>query len=443
MEQPKGFEEPGKETWVWMLQKGLYGMKQVGRIWNKMMNKAMISWGFTCLACESCIYYRRRDSGIVIVAVHVDDFLSAAHLPQENTAFRAQMKTIWNILDLGKARFCVGITISHDRLARTVSLSQTALIDRIITQSSQQDTYPAKMLMDPGLKLRRPDPSKMTTHDKAELAKFPYRLLIGCLLYLSVALRPDITYAVQQLSQFLDSYSYMHWNAAIQIVCYLKGTWELKLVLGSTNPISLVRFTDSDWANCLDTRRSVGGYAFTLGSGVISWATWKQKTVASSSCEAEYMAAFECGKEAIWLQTLLSGIDFTPAASTPILCDNNAAINLSEDPSLHQQVKHIDIKFHFLCKHIHSGDLKLSYVNTHDNIANIFTKALDTTKFEKLHLFLGLVLKPTTWFHSRRSVAMPRWGGVLRSGQYTVTKSNNMFFYFFLLSFLYLPDSLS
>ena len=210
MEQPKGFEEPGKETWVWMLQKGLYGMKQVGRIWNKMMNKAMISWGFTCLACESCIYYRRRDSGIVIVAVHVDDFLSAAHLPQENTAFRAQMKTIWNILDLGKARFCVGITISHDRLARTVSLSQTALIDRIITQSSQQDTYPAKMLMDPGLKLRRPDPSKMTTHDKAELAKFPYRLLIGCLLYLSVALRPDITYAVQQLSQFLDSYSYMH-----------------------------------------------------------------------------------------------------------------------------------------------------------------------------------------------------------------------------------------
>jgi len=104
--------------------------------------------------------------------------------------------------------------------------------------------------MDPGLKLRRPDPSEMTAHDKAELAKFPYRSLVGCLLYLSVASRPDITYAVQQLSQFLDSYSYAHWNAAIRIVRYLKGTRELKLVLGGTNPISLVGFTDSNWANC-------------------------------------------------------------------------------------------------------------------------------------------------------------------------------------------------
>ena len=391
MEQPNGFEEPGKETWVWKLQKGLYGMKQAGRIWNRTMNDAMISWGFTRLACESCIYYRRKESGIVIAAVHVDDFLSVAKPPQENTVFKAQMKTLWNISDLGNVRFCVGIAIDRDRAAKTISLSQTALIDRIIAQFGQQDAYPAKTPMDPGLKLRRPNQSELTTHDKTELVKFPYRSLVGCLLYLSVASRPDITYAVQQLSQFLDSYSFAHWNAAIRIVRYLKGTRELKLVLGGTNPISLVGFTDSDWANCLDTRRSVGGYSFTLGSGVVSWTTRKQKTVASSSCEAEYTAAFECGKEAIWLRTLLSGIGFAPGTSTPILCDNNAAINLSEDPSLHQRVKHVDIKFHFLRERVHSGDLKLSYINTHDNLADIFTKALDTTKFEKIRRFLGLL----------------------------------------------------
>jgi hypothetical protein len=88
---------------------------------------------------------------------------------------------------------------------------------------------------------------------------------------------------------------------AIWIVQYLKGTQELKLVLGGTNPISLIGFTDSDWANCLNTRKSVGGYAFTLRSGVIFWTTRKQKTIASSSCEAEYTVAFECTKEAIWL----------------------------------------------------------------------------------------------------------------------------------------------
>ena len=177
---------------------------------------------------------------------------------------------------------------------------------------------------------------------------------------------------------------------AICVVRYLKGTHELKLVLGRWNPISLIGFTDSDWANCLDTRRSVGRYSFMLGSSIISWTTRKQKTVASSSCEAEYTAAYECGKEAIWLRMLLSSIGFTPPGPTSILCDNNAAINLSEDPSLHQRVKHVDIKYHFLREHVHSRELKLSYVNTHHNIADIFTKALDTTKFKKLWGFLGL-----------------------------------------------------
>jgi hypothetical protein len=160
------------------------------------MNDAIISWGFTCLACESCIYYHRRDTGIVIAGVHVDDFLSVADPPQENTAFKSQIKGIWTISDLGEVRFCVGIAVACDREAHTISLSQTALIDRVITQFGQQDAYPAKMPMDPGLKLRRPNQSELTSHDKEELAKYPYRSLVRCLLYLSITLRPDITYAI-------------------------------------------------------------------------------------------------------------------------------------------------------------------------------------------------------------------------------------------------------
>jgi len=183
------------------------------------------------------------------------------------------MSKIWTISVLGEARFCVGIAIFCNKEAQTISLSQTALIDRIITQFGQQDAYPTKTPMDPGLKLRCPNPSDMTSNDKLELSKYLYRSLVRCLLYLSVTSCPDITYAVQQHSQFLDSYSYVHWGMAICVVQYLKGTCELKLVLGGRNPISLVGFTNSDWANCLDTRRSVGGYSFTLGSGIISWTT--------------------------------------------------------------------------------------------------------------------------------------------------------------------------
>jgi transposase InsO family protein len=390
MEQPQGFEEAGKEDWVWKLQRGLYGIKQAGRIWNKTMNDAMISWGFTRLSCESCIYYRNDATGIVIAAVHVDDFLSIANSPAANEAFKSQMKEIWTISDLGEVKQLVGIAISRDRSARTVSLSQTALIDRLISQFGQQDAYPVDTPMDSGLKLRRPDRSKFTPEDNAALAKLPYRSLVGCLLYLAIASRLDITYAVQQLSQFLDCYSYAHWNAAVRVLRYLKGTRELALVLGGTNPIELLGFTDSDWANCLDTRRSIGGYAFTLGSGIISWNCRKQKTVASSSCEAEYTAAYESCKEAIWLRSLLLNIGFPPSGPTTILCDNNAAISLSEDPSLHQRVKHIDIKYHALRERVHSKEIQLSYINTNDNIADLFTKALDRIKFTRLRGFLGI-----------------------------------------------------
>ena len=284
------------------------------------------------------------------------------------------MKEIWKISSLGEAKFCVDIRITLNRKDRTVSLSQTTLIHKIIHQFGQQDAYPANSPMDPGLKLRCPN---ISTEDQECLSRLPYQSLIGCLIYLSVGTRPDITYAVQQLSQFLDSYMYAHWNAAIRVVCYLKGTQDLKLTLGSHKSIELLGLTDSDWANCLDMRRSIGGYSFTLGSGLISWTTHKQKTVATSSCEAEYTAAFEAAKESIWLRNLLLNIGFPQKSPTTILCDNNATINLSEDPSLHQHVKHINIKYHFLREHVNMGEITLKYINTNDNLTDIFTKAIE------------------------------------------------------------------
>ena len=390
MEQPKGFEEQGKEEWVWMIQQGLYGMKQSGRIWNQMMNEQMLSWGFTRLSCESCIYYRSSDSGTIISAVHVDDFLSIASNKDENERFKNQMRDVWTISDLGAVRFVVGIAVTWDQPNHTVMLSQTALIDKIVSQFGQKNASPAPVPMDPGLKLRRADYKKLTHEELEQISKLPYRSLVGCLLYLSIGTCPDITYSIQQLSQFLNCYTYAHWNAALRVVCYLSGTRNFKLHLGGENSISLLGFTDSDWANCLDTRRSVGGHAYTLGSGVVSWQAQKQKTVAASSCEAEYVAAFEASKEVIWLRTLLNAIGHKPEKPTTILCDNNAAINLSEDPLLHDRVKHIDIKHHFLRERVQSQDITLSYINTHDNIADIFTKALDTKKFTRFRNFLGL-----------------------------------------------------
>ncbi|CAA7267819.1 unnamed protein product [Cyclocybe aegerita] len=356
MEQPEGFEEPEKKDWVWKLQRGLYGMKQSGRIWNQTMNDAMIGWGFTKLTSEPCIYYRKTDTDSTC----------------ENDTFEIQMQGLWEISSR-PVKFC------------------TALIDKVVSQFGQSDAHPISTPMDPGLKLCRPDPKDITPTERTQLNKLPYRSLVGCLIYLAIGTRPDISYAVQQLSQFLNCYTYAHWTAATRVVRYLKGTRSLALRLGGKGSIRLLGFTDSDWANCLDTRRSVGGYGFTLGSGVISWTSKKQSTIATSTCQAEYMAAFDASKEAMFLRNLLSEVNFAPNQPTTILCDNNAAIIISEDPLHHNRTKHFDIRYHYLREHVQTHDISLAYINTKDNLADIFTKALPTQQFIRLRSFLGLV----------------------------------------------------
>jgi hypothetical protein len=336
MYQPTGFEELGKEDWVWKLVRGLYGMKQAGWIWNRTLHGRMLEWGFTRLSSESCVYYRKTPTGTVLAAIHVDDFLSVASSREENERFKEQMRQVWTISDPGDVRFVVGIAVEWDRPNHTVMLSQTALIDRIIAQFGQLDASPLSMPIAPGLKLRRVDLATLSETDRHTLSKLPYRSLVSSLLYLAVSSRPDISYAVQQLSQYLDCFTFAHWNATIRVVRYLKGTRSLRLHLGGSHDLTLTGYTDSDWANCLDTRRSVGGYAFSLGSGIVSWNARKQKTVAASSCEAEYVAAFNAAKENSWLWALFHEIGFTFPKPTIIRYDNNAAICLSEDPLLHE-----------------------------------------------------------------------------------------------------------
>ena len=322
--------------------------------------------------------------GTIIAAVHVDDFLTIASSKDENERFKSQMREAWTISDLGDARFVIGMAVEWDRPRQAVFLSQKSLIDRIVLQFGQADATPLSIPMSPGLKLRRANPDTLSTDDRLSLSRLPYRSLVGSLLYLAICSRPDIAYAVQQLSQFLDFFSFAHWHAAIRVVRYLKGTRHLRLRLGGTNGLRLLGYSDSDFTNCPDTRRSVGGYSFSLGSGVISWSAKKQKTVTTSSCEAEYVAAYGAAKENAWLCTLLKEIDIISSEPTTIFCDNNATICLSQDPLHHERVKHIDIKYHYLREQAENKILKLQYINMNDNLADIFTKALEGSKFTRL-----------------------------------------------------------
>lgn len=391
MEQPEDFKEEGKEDWVWELLRGLYGMKQAGRIWNQTMHDAMVEWGFSRLSCEWCVYYRNTSAGIILVAVHVDDMLSVSSNCQENERFKQQLQTKWKISDLGDIHFALGIAVERDRNARTVSLSQTALIDRIISQFGQKDSHPVSTPMDSSLKLRRPDPRAPLPADHAQyLSSIPYQSLVGSLMYLAIGTRPDIAYAVNRLAGFLNCYRTEHWHAACRVVRYLKGTRNLQLVLGGQAALQLVGFTDADFANCLDTRRSISGYCFSLGSGAISWSSRRQRIVADSTCYAEYIAAHAASRECMWLRFFLSGIHHPPHGPTPLMIDNNAAMKLAEDQQFHSDAKHIEIKYHALREHVANGNLSLHHVRSADNTADILTKALSPIPFIRLRGLLGL-----------------------------------------------------
>src|SRR5712671_6170731 len=330
MEQPDGFKAPGKDDWVMKLMKSIYGMKQASHIWNLTFNKAIESLSFKCLPCEWCVYLRHSHSGTVIFVIHVDDIISASTSPAENQRFKQQLQGLWEISDLSPVKHALGISVSRNTDNHTITLSQQQFIDRIMEQFSQSSTHPTTVPMATGIQLQRPDKAITDASLTAWQENTLYQSLIGSLIYLANATRPDIAYAVGRLASFMDCYEQDHWNAAIRVLRYLKGTRSLGLTLGGNSSLELVGYSDSDYANCLDTSRSVGGYCFHLGSGVISWSSRKQRTVADSSCYAEYIALHDASHEAIFLRQMLLEIGYRQPRATMLHCDNDAASRLAK-----------------------------------------------------------------------------------------------------------------
>lgn len=180
MEQPEGFAVPGHKDWIWMLTCGLYGLPQGSRIWNKTMHDGMIKLGFTRIKCEYCLYFRRTATGIILTGIHVDDFLTAASSIQEVTKFKAKLRTIWEISDLGEARFCVGIAIERDLANKHIYLSQTALIDKILTLFKMTNSNDMSTPMDTKVILSKFSRTPLTAAETADLKTIPYRQLVGC-----------------------------------------------------------------------------------------------------------------------------------------------------------------------------------------------------------------------------------------------------------------------
>jgi hypothetical protein len=207
-----------------------------------------------------------------------------------------------------------------------------------------------------------------------------YQSMIGSVMFAMICTRPDIAYAVTTLAQFASNPTPAHETALKRVLRYLHGTVHQGItytgVGQSDSQPELRGYCDSDWGQSED-RRSVTGYVFLLCGGAVSWQSRKQRTVALSTVEAEYMAATQATKEAIWWRSHLAGLGFDTTLPTQLLSDSQGSIALAKNPEHHARTKHIDIQYHFIRQHIADRTVALSHVGTEDMVADILTKALD------------------------------------------------------------------
>lgn len=210
-----------------------------------------------------------------------------------------------------------------------------------------------------------------------EAKNLPYRELIGGLLYLSQRTRPDIAFSVAKLSQYCSKFNVIHWNAAKRVLKYVKETADYKLKYYPTGQI-LEAYADADWATCTEDRKSVTGYVILLAGSPVYWKSTKQTAVALSTMEAEYVSVAACAREVVWMRELLKNLDLKEliGKSTPVWCDNQAAIVHSKNYIDKSRTKHIAIKHHFIREKVMDGTVDIRYISTDNNQADLLTKPL-------------------------------------------------------------------
>jgi transposase InsO family protein len=386
MHEPPGYETQGEHK-VKRLHKSLYGLKQAGRKWYDTLTRTLADLGFCVSSADPGVFLAKLEGHLLILAIHVDDCILTGSSPELISQYKSKLNDCYALTDLGPINWLLGIKITRDRSARTISLSQTSYIDSILFRFGLSDAKSYSTPMVPGVIHSRNDcPSDPTEVD--QMKKTPYREAIGSLMYASVATRPDITYAVSALSRFLDNPGSIHWEAAKRVLRYLSGTKDFTLTYGEEHH-DLTGYTDADGASH-EHRHAISGYAFLIDGGAISWQSRKQEIVTLSTAEAEYVATTHAAKEAIWLRRLIFELFTISPSPTTLFCDNQAAIKLATEDNFHARTKHIDIRYHFIRQVITDNTLTLIYCPTDDMTADILTKSLPKWKVSTHICTLGL-----------------------------------------------------
>lgn len=377
MEQAEKYNDGS--TKVYHLKKAIYGLKQASRMWNLKLNDVLINFGFIRSKTDPCVYIM---SGI-IVAVYVDDFLIFYAREENLLKLKELLHRNFNMKEIGEAASCLGITIRQGE--NFIEIDQSHYVRQVLERFGMINCKAAVTPSDVNVKLS----ANMWNEEISLVGKVPYQEIIGSLLYLSGATRPDIAFATNDLSRFNDKHSEPHWKALKRVLRYLRGTIDMKLRY-ERQESDMIAYSDADWGSDADKRRSCTGYVIKMCNGAISWCSQRQSIVALSTTESEYIALSTTVREILWLKQLANECDNKNHSTVMVHCDNQSAIDLSGSEAYRPRTKHIDIRFHHIREQVNNKSIKIAYVSTERMIADSLTKAVPAQKTDFCRCGMGL-----------------------------------------------------
>jgi hypothetical protein len=388
---PEGIDIENKENKALRLNKTLYGLKQSGRVWNKTMTGYLKEIGLQPIPADPSVFI--NNTGSIIVALYVDDLLLFAREEEELLKVKRALTDRFDIKDLGEVKHILGIEVQKGQDG-SITLSQRHYIEDTIREFDTKET------MIGGRRITTPTngytdllPPDSTTRDPEPSTNIrEYQTIIGKLNWVARGTRADTAFAIGKLSQFLVNPTKRHLGGATRVLRYLNTTKDCAIRYSPQGNNDIVGYSDADYAGDIKTRRSTTGYLFTLAGGPITWVSKIQRSVATSTTEAEYIALSQAAKEAIWIRRFLEQIRYytdKKQEPTTIYGDNQSSIALVKNLEFHSKTKHIDIGIHYVREQYEDSQISVSYIPTTEMLADCLTKPIGRQRLERTVSMLG------------------------------------------------------
>ncbi|XP_012701436.1 uncharacterized protein LOC105914402 [Setaria italica] len=331
---------------------------------------------------DTSLFFYQKGPVTIFILVYVDDIIVASSAQEATTCLLQDLRKEFALKDLGELHYFLGIEVN--KLRNGILLTQEKYARDVLHRVGMKDCKPVSTPMSTSEKLSAQEGTPLGPKDATA-----YRSVVGALQYLTLT-RPDISFAVNKVCQYLHAPTTLHWAAVKRILRYLKHTMKIGLRISKTSSLLVSAFSDADWAGDVDDRRSTGGFAVFLGSNLIAWSARKQATVSRSSTEAEYKAVANATAEIMWIQILLYELGIQAPRAAKLWCDNIGAKYLSANPVFHARTKHIEVDYHFVRERVARRLLDIEFISTRDQVADGFTKPLPVRQLEMFKNNLNL-----------------------------------------------------